>query len=90
MTNLEQEVEFVHQLLKHPAGYDVGCGGYLSIRRYEHPVWIIEFYEEGADIPSFTKEFDSPLEAAKIFVTMRHELELGLDFLEQALKNLEN
>lgn len=97
--NIEQEIQAVHQLIILSAGYDVDIQGYLRIRQYEYSVWAVEWEEEVMQCQSVTdtpiiystkkeyvKEFEDSLEASEFFVKKRHELKLGLDYHNAAIK----
>lgn len=75
---MEQEVELIHQLLLLPAGYDIDIEAALWVRRYEYPMWAVEWETDTSKIE--VKEFESALEAAKFFVSKRKELKLGLEY----------
>ena len=77
----DTEIDVVHKLLLLPAGYDIDIEATLWVRRYEHPMWAVEWETEGHTKSKVdVKEFDSPLEAAKFFVAKRHEMKLGLEY----------
>lgn len=76
----EEEVQLVHNLLEHPAGFDVDIAGILWVRRYEHPKWAVEWETSGKAADIHVEEFDTSLEAAVYFVNKRHEMKLGLDY----------
>lgn len=82
---IEEEIQIVYNAIIHPAGFDFDIAGQLCIRRYEYPVWAVEWE---SDFNSHTnpkslievKEFDDAVQAAKFFVEKRHEMQIGLDF----------
>jgi hypothetical protein len=85
----ELEVLLVKNLLDHPAAYDVDIEGTLWVRRYEYPMWAVEWEapiepkqinESLVKTKTEVKEFNSTLEAAIFFVNKRHEMKLGLDY----------
>lgn len=78
----EEEVNLINLLLQHPAGYDIDIQGTLWVRRYEYPVWAVEWeVQDGSPFINVeVKEFNSTLEAAKFFVDKRYEMKMGLDF----------
>jgi hypothetical protein len=79
----QDEIDLVHKLLLHPAGYDIDIEGQLWVRRYEHPRWAVEWDQMGLGCDAVkgieVKEFDDPLLAAEFFVEKRYEMQLGLD-----------
>jgi hypothetical protein len=75
----EEEVQLIHTLLLHPAGFDIDIAGILWARRYEHPKWAVEWEVSGSTEIEVV-EFDNVLEAATYFVNKRHEMKLGLDY----------
>jgi hypothetical protein len=79
----QQEIDLIHNLLLHPAGYDIDIEGQLWVRRYEHPMWAVEWEVWDKDSSKLggvkVVEFDDPLLAAEFFVEKRYELQLGLD-----------
>jgi hypothetical protein len=81
----EEEIQLVHNLLLHPAGFDIDIAGLLWVRQYEWPRWAVEWEVHGhTDL--HVEEFDSALDAATFFVNMRHERELGLDFEQMSMQ----
>lgn len=80
----QDEIDKVTLLLQHPCGYGVDQSGVLWVRRYEHPMWAVEWEVDNYLDPKKTrievKEFDTPYAAATFFVNKRHEMELGLDY----------
>jgi hypothetical protein len=75
----EEEIQLVHNLLLHPAGFDIDIAGLLWVRQYEWPRWAVEWEISGTTKVE-VKEFDDALEAATYFVNRRHEMKLGLDY----------
>ena len=67
------DASVVAEILRLPAGYDVGLAGIATVRRYEKPTWVVEIDE----IP--IREFETPERAAKAFVAYCEFLELGLE-----------
>ena len=78
--NKEEEIQLVHNLLLHPAGFDIDIDGVLWVRRYEHPKWAVEWSPPSDTSKVEVQEFDNALDAAIFFVNMRHERQMGLDF----------
>lgn len=75
------EEQLIYQLIIHPAGFDIDIAGALIIRRYEYPMWAVEWEDYILDTKSVqVKEFTDPLEAVSFFCKKRLELQLGLDF----------
>ena len=89
---LEEEIKSVYDLITHPAGYDVGCSGLISIRRYEYPKWAVEWEERSylVNCPDRLEvlEFDDPMKAAECFVDLRHQVYVGLDYDSEEAKLL--
>ena len=83
--NCKEEIDLVYNLIIHSAGFDVDIGGLISIRRYEHPVWAIEWeeyynpHDNGGTSEMEVLEFDDPHKAAECFVELRHKTKVGLD-----------
>jgi|ERR1017187_5966435 hypothetical protein len=80
----QDEIDLIHKLLLHSAGYDIDIEGQLWVRRYEWPQWAVEWevwLHDGTDVPYKIEvmEFDDPLLAAEFFVNKRYELHIGLD-----------
>jgi hypothetical protein len=84
LDELNQEELLIYYVLSYPAGFDIDIAGLLWARRYEYPEWAVEWEEEDkhGNKNIKVKEFKYPASAAVFFVKKRHELELGLDFLE--------
>lgn len=76
---MNDEIQMVYKLITHPAGFDVGNSGILNIRRYEYPVWAVEWEIFSSDRYTEVKEFEDPMEAATFFIHKRYEMYLGLD-----------
>jgi hypothetical protein len=76
--NKEQEIDLIHKLLLHPAGYNIDIDGKLLVREYEWPQWAVEWDDD--DLNIHVAEFENALDAATFFVNKRHEMQLGLDF----------
>lgn len=80
--NIDDEVNLVYQVINLPCGYDIGWGPLLGIRRYEHPKWVVEwelwFSNENRKLEF--REFEDPMQAARFFVSKRHELKLGFEY----------
>lgn len=77
---LIEEINLIHQMLLHPAGFEIGVSGILLVRKYEYPIWVVE-YEDSPFVGKMKcKEFDDPFEAAKCFCVMRFWFDLGLDY----------
>lgn len=84
----ESEIDLVYKLLSHPAGYDIDIEGSLWVRRYEYPMWAVEWEvpheKQINEVVTKTKvevkEFENVLEAAIFFVDKRHDLKLGIDY----------
>lgn len=83
---MKSEVDLVYNLIIHPAGFGIDCGGILCIRRYEEPKWAVEWEEYHNPHDNYSKsemevlEFDDPYRAAECFVELRHTAEIGIDF----------
>lgn len=76
--NQQKEIELICQLLTHPAGYSIDNSGLICVRRYEHPMWAVEWENDYGKLD--VKEFDNPLDAATFFINKRHKMKLGLDY----------
>lgn len=85
--NRDQEIILVHNLLRHPAGFDIDIAGLLWVRQYEWPQWAVEWTDPSDTSKVEVREFDNVLSAAIFFVDKRYEMELGLD-IEQASKQV--
>lgn len=96
--NIDDEVKLIISILSHPAGYDIDLDGTLCIRPiYEHSPpqeWEVD-WEEYINDPAaggwigstiHHKTFTDIEEAAKFFVFLRHQRELGLDFEAEAIR----
>lgn len=79
--NRIEEIELISKLLNHPCGYDIDIQGMLWVRRYEHPMWAVEWeIDPGTNNSKIkVKEFNNTKDAATFFVNKRYELKLGLD-----------
>ncbi len=77
--DIDKEIELVYNLLLHPCGYDIDIVGVLWVRQYEYPTWAVEWEIHYDTNKVGVKEFDNALDAARFFVTKRHELGIGLD-----------
>lgn len=83
--SIDEEVEHLMQFLSHPAGFDVGMGGILSIRPTDEGCppthWAVDWEAtEGDLVFDFEKEFSSLREAVQFFVEKRRYMCNGLDF----------
>ena len=83
--SIEEEIEMLITFLSHPAGFDVGMGGVLTIRpinEYSPPTsWEVDWEEEDDNLVyEYAKEFSSLQEAAQFFVEKRRLTCNGLDF----------
>lgn len=74
---LQEEIEFVTQIIIHPAGYDLGLFGGLYIRSTDQNTWEVTCMAEPYDQ---YKSFNSAKKAAEYFVETRLKLQLGADF----------
>ncbi len=91
------EHEAIAAVLCLPAGYDIGNSGLISVRRYEYPIWAVEWKPEEFGIPGSLQiyEFNSPELAAECFIELRKILEIGLEIKDvfttddEMLANLE-
>jgi hypothetical protein len=89
----KEEVELVYQLLKQPAGYDIGCGGMIWIRCYDKSQWAVEWEEYNNPHDNDCKQevevlpFIDAHRAAECFVELRHKCELGVDYDIEATDN---
>lgn len=85
MMTIEEEVKHLIDFLSHPAGFDVGMGGVLSIRPVDEgspPTnWAVDWEEHDDQLVyEYEKCFPSLQEAAQFFVEKRRYLCEGLDF----------
>lgn len=69
---MEEEIQIVYRAINHPTGFDIDFADILIIRRYEHPVWAIEWegYNSSGTFVQ-VKEFTDPLEAASFFLSKK-------------------
>ena len=80
-----EEISLISKLLSLPAGYDVGCGGIISVRRYEYPMWAVEWEEynnpkyHSSEIKMEVLEFSDPVSAAKCFIDLKNMVGVALD-----------
>ena len=92
MRSLKKEIKIVYNAITHPAGFDVGCSGVISIRQYESPIWAVEWEEYcnpySVECKSIIEvlEFTNPMIAAECFVELRHKCNIGLDAKEKAIQ----
>jgi hypothetical protein len=95
-TIIKKEAQHITALLKHPAGFDLGCGGMLCLRPVSEDTppskWEVDWNEWSefdkdppAACPYFHhQDFDNLEDAVKFFVEKRHEMSLGLDLEREA------
>lgn len=82
MKDVEAEIKLLLEIIKHPAGYDIGLFGVMSVRSTDQLTWEVEWEEyssSGQSVTTHWLSFDNPEDAVRKFVEMRHERELGLD-----------
>jgi hypothetical protein len=86
MMTIEEEIRFLVDFLRHPAGFDVDMGGTLTIRPISEDSppshWAVD-WEDVIDGVSVSQErcFPDDLEGAvQFFVEKRHYMCNGLDF----------
>jgi hypothetical protein len=85
MMTIDEEIKHLVDFLAHPAGFDVGMAGTLSIRPIDEGSppsnWAVD-WQDMADGTIFVceKEFSSLQAAAEFFVEKRRYLCHGLDF----------
>lgn len=96
LMSIDEEVERLISFLLHPAGFDVGCAGVLSIRPTDEnspPVtWEVEWEHELDDykVNSY-RNFKTLQSAAQFFVEKRRYMLEGLDFdVEMSQESNEN
>lgn len=89
--NKDEEVEFIMKIIDHPAAFDIGLLGVLSIRSHTdgYEVAWEESYQLTQTI-SRHENFTVLREAAQFFVDKRYERELGLDIEERLWKEKNN
>lgn len=85
MMSIDEEAAHLLAFLKHPAGFDVGMGGVLTIRPIDEscpPVhWEVDWEEnEDGMRCEYHKAFDSLEEAVVYYVEKRRYMCTGLDF----------
>lgn len=85
--NKEEEIDFIMKIIDHPAAFDIGLLGLLSIRSH------CDGYEVAWEEPylitktrSCHENFIDLREAATLFVNKRYEQELGLDIEARLMK----
>lgn len=80
---MKKEVELIYNTIVHPAAFEIGCSGVLLIRRYEYPIWVVEWEEYNNTITNTilweSLEFDDPKKAAECFIELRNKCNVGLD-----------
>lgn len=79
MTN-EEEIQFLCQVLQHPAGFDLGFAGILSIRTTDNNTIEVEWIDKNQDEQYQSFDRSEMTNAVKFFVEYRHEHQLGLDY----------
>ncbi len=85
LVNEQCEIDLIWAMITHPAGFDIGCAGIVSIRRYEAPIWVVEWEEynnpqdPNCKILNEVLEFDDSKRAAECFVELRRKCKIGLD-----------
>jgi len=81
--NKQKEIELISELIQHPAGFNIELAGVLTLRRYEHPIYVIEWEQDYNPCEKENKwqciEFNDPKKAAECFVELRYLTGLGLD-----------
>lgn len=88
---IEDEVNLLMALLSHPAGFDMGCAGMLTIRPTDEcsppHSWEVEWEHEldGYKVNSY-RSFESLQMAVQFFVEKRRYMLLGLDFEAEMMK----
>lgn len=85
MMTIDEEIEMLITLLRHPGGFDVGMGGIMCIRPIDEgsppTFWEVDWEEREDDTTlTFSREFPNLEEAARFFVEKRHYLCEGADF----------
>lgn len=90
--NVEEEIDFVLQIITHPVGYDLHLFGTMCVRPTDQDVWCVS-WEENMSIEDgkfkaneVEQCFPTAREAAEFFVRKRIADEIGLDF-ENVLLN---
>lgn len=76
--SIQEEVDFVIQVITHPAGYDLDLFGYFCIRPTDQKVWCVSYDHPGEYC--WEKCFNTAEEAASYFVKIRHDEQIGIDF----------
>ena len=78
---IEEEIAILKPILSHPAGFNVNFAGLLIIRPITEcspPIeWEVDWEDENG---LYDKVFDNLDGALHFFVSLRHTMELGLDF----------
>lgn len=94
MMSIEDEIKHIVTFLSHPASFDIGMGGTLTLRPIDEgsPAqnWEVEWREDdGSIVLDFHKDFNSLEEAAKFFVEKRRYMCNGMDFERHYILDLE-
>ena len=94
MQPIEDEIQHIIDFLSHPASFDIGMGGTLTLRPIDEgsPAtnWEVEWEEYDGDIRmDFHKDFNSLEEAVRFFVEKRRYMCNGMDFETHYLMEVE-
>lgn len=77
----QEEIDFVVQVITHPAGFDLDLFGCFCIRPTDQGVWCVAWVDPINPINIGTEKcFSTPIEAATFFVNKRYEDRIGIDF----------
>lgn len=76
------EVDFVVQVITHPAGFDLDLFAMLCCRPTDQGVYCVTYNPTGEynDPDKWEECFEDPVEAARYFVAKRNEMKLGIDY----------
>jgi hypothetical protein len=83
---IQEQIDFVIEVITHPAGYDLDLFGSLCVRPTDQGVWCVSWKPDrplqhnGRDIYEIEKSFPTAEEAAEFFVRKRYQEKIGLDF----------
>lgn len=85
----EEEIKLIKEVLKHPAGFNIGLFAALSIRSHSDGFEVA--WDKAADgtdeyNKDYYKDFISLQEAVEFFVDKRREMQLGLDIEAELMK----
>jgi len=62
LISLRDEIDMVYNMLMLDAGYDIGIAGVLWVRRYEHPMWAVEWESDPSVSGSKIRSVSFPIQ----------------------------